>query len=369
MMPSPAAVAEINLGYLIDNVRAIRRKAAPAALIPVVKADAYGHGALPVVQALVREGYDLFAVAQLREALALRRGGIDRPILVFGRLFPDEIPRAVSAGLHLTLFSKQDIQWIAAAGLREPARVHVNLETGMGRVGVMLAQEPDFFDALAQAPACRLEGIYSHFSTADEADKAYALTQLMRFRTLLSAAAAKIPLPRRIHLANSAAVLDMPETYFNCVRPGIIVYGHYPSAQTSRSVALKPVMAFQTVVAHVRDMPGGHPISYGRRFVTDGPTRIAVLPVGYADGLRRDFSNRGRVLIRGRAYPLVGTITMDQSMVNVGRDPVEHGDEVLLWGESSQGCIDVGGIAADIGTIPYELTCGVSSRVPRVYRR
>jgi len=321
MMPSPAAVAEINLGYLIDNVRAIRRKAAPAALIPVVKADAYGHGALPVVQALVREGYDLFAVAQLREALALRRGGIDRPILVFGRLFPDEIPRAVSAGLHLTLFSKQDIQWIAAAGLREPARVHVNLETGMGRVGVMLAQEPDFFDALAQAPACRLEGIYSHFSTADEADKAYALTQLMRFRTLLSAAAAKIPLPRRIHLANSAAVLDMPETYFNCVRPGIIVYGHYPSAQTSRSVALKPVMAFKTV------------------------------------------------LIRGRAYPLVGTITMDQSMVNVGRDPVEHGDEVLLWGESSQGCIDVGGIAADIGTIPYELTCGVSSRVPRVYRR
>jgi alanine racemase len=364
---SPITCAEINLDNLAYNLRGIQQKVSPAKVIPVVKADGYGHGAIPVARRLAREGSQMFAVAQFQEAMELRESGIDHPILIFGRVFPPQIPEAVKAGYRITLFGKEDIRWIEEAGLDLPAHVHANVDTGMGRVGILLDHEPDFFDALVQSTRCRWEGLYSHFSTSDETDKSYANLQLSRFRKIVSRVQLLDKRPSLVHVANSGAILDIPESYYDAVRAGILMYGHYPSQETSHSIKPRQVMTLKTYVAHLRDMPKGHPISYGRRWITPRRTNIAVLPVGYADGVRRGLTNKGEVLIRGKRYPMVGTVTMDQIMVDVGDDPIRPGDEVILWGDSAQGTIQVAEVAEKVGTIPYELTCGVSQRVKRVY--
>jgi len=359
--------AEIKLGHLVENANAIREHVAPARVIAVVKADAYGHGAVHVSKALSAAGFDFFGVAQFREAMTLRNSGIAHPILIFGRLLPEEIPEAVSAGFRISLFGNQDIEWIEKAGLDRPAFVHVNLETGMGRVGVIQEIEQDFFLRLSVSRACLWEGIYSHFSTSDEKDKTYADLQLKRFSHCLTDNRKSNPIPAIAHMANSGAILDLPKSRFDAVRAGVIMYGHYPSVETSRSIPLKQVMTFKTYVSHLRQMPADHPISYGRRWVTPKPTRIAVIPVGYADGIPRNMTNKGEVLINGGRFPMVGTITMDQTMIDVGDAAVSCGDEVVIWGDSDSGSIQLLELAEKIGTIPYELTCGVSRRVERVY--
>jgi alanine racemase len=359
--------AEINLNNLAYNIHAIQQKVLPSKVIPVVKADAYGHGAVPVTKRLVKEGFKIFAVAQFQEAMDLRESGFSQPILIFGRLFPGEIPGAIKAGFRITVFGQEDIRWIEEAGQELHAFVHVNVETGMGRIGVLLDQEPDFFDYLIQSRHCIWEGLYTHFSTSDERDKTYANLQLSQFRKILSRIQKLDKKPSIIHMANSGAILDMPESYFDAVRPGILMYGYYPSSETSQSIKPRQVMTLKTFVAHMREMPAGFPISYGRRWITKKTTRIAVLPLGYADGVSRELTNRGEVLIRGRRYPMVGTVTMDYIMIDVGDDPIKPGDEVIVWGESPQGTIQALEVAEKIGTIAYELTCGVSNRVKRVY--
>jgi alanine racemase len=360
-------VAEINLNNLALNVHAIAKKVSPAAVIPIVKADAYGHGAVRVTKHLVKQGFKAFAVAQFQEAMELRESNITQPILIFGHLLPDEIPAAIKAGFRISIFGKDDIDWIEKAGQNQTAVVHVKVETGMGRVGVFLDQEPEIFDQLIRSRQCLWEGLYSHFSTSDEADKAYANTQLSRFQNIVAQIKHLKKKPSIIHMANSGAVLDIPASYFDAVRPGILIYGHYPSPETTQSITLKQVMTLKTYVSHVRSLPAGFPISYGRRWVTPRATKIAVLPLGYADGLNRKLTNQGEVLIQGKRYPMVGTITMDQTMVNIDGDTVNPGDEVIIWGESDQGVIEVSEVAEKIGTIPYEVTCGVSRRVPREY--
>jgi alanine racemase len=359
--------AEINLDNIAHNIHAIQQRVSPAKVIPVVKADGYGHGAVPVTTRLVKEGFKFFAVAQFQEAMELRESGITQPILIFGRLFPREIPAAIKAGFRITLFGKQDIRWIEEAGQELPAFVHVNVETGMGRVGVLLNQESDFFDCLSQCNHCVWEGLYSHFSTSDEEDKDYAKLQLSRFDKILSRVQKMDKKPAIIHMANSGGILDLPESYFDAVRPGILIYGHYPSSETSFSIKIKQVMTLKTFVAHVRKVSSGHPISYGRRWTAEKDTKIAVIPLGYADGVRRGLTNKGEVLIQAKRYAMVGTVTMDQIMIDVGDDPIRPGDEVIVWGESSQGTIQVIEVAEKMGTIAYELTCGVSKRVERVY--
>ena len=238
--------------------------------------------------------------------------------------------------------------------------------SGMGRVGVLLDREPDFFDRLIASRHCVWEGLYSHFATSDEADKSYAHEQLARFTAVVNHLKARQALPPMVHMANSGAVLDMPESYFGACRCGIILYGHYPSVETSHSIELKQVMSLETTITHLRRLPAGHNVSYGRRWQTPAETTIAVLPLGYADGLRRHLTGRLQVMIDGRSYPVVGTITMDQVMVDVGDAAVTVGDDVLIWGDTSMGSIQVLDIAETMGSIPYELTCGVSQRVPRV---
>jgi len=359
--------AQINLDNLILNIRAIRQQVAPAGIIPVVKADAYGHGAVAVTKRLAVEGFKLFAVARFEEAMELRDSGIREPILIFGRVFPDDIGRAIAADFRLSLFEPSDIHWIEAAKPKKQACVHVKMDTGMGRLGVLPDQESDFLNALARSKYCRWEGLYSHFATADAKDKEYACLQLARFQKFLERIRSMKIRPAMIHMANSGAILDLPESYFDAVRPGILMYGHYPSPETSHGIIPRPVMTLKTAVAHIRKLPANSPVSYGRRWITPKQTRIAVLPIGYADGIRRDLSNRGEVLIRGKRYPMVGTVTMDHIMVDVGVDSVTPGDEAIIWGDSAQGNLSLIEIAAGIGTIPYELTCGVSKRVKRVY--
>jgi alanine racemase len=359
--------AEINLNNLAYNIHAIQQRVSPSKVIPVLKSDAYGHGVVPITRHLIKEGLTHFAVARLDEALELRESGVMDSILILGRLFPPEIPTALKAGFRITLFGSEDIRWIEQAAPGSPAFVHVNVETGMGRIGILLDQEPNFLDYLIKSRHCMWEGLYSHFSTADEKDKTYANLQLSRFHSILSRIHKLSKKPSLIHMANSSAILDLPKSYFDAVRPGILMYGHYPSSETSHSIKPKQVMTLKTYVAHVRKMPPGHPISYGRRWATKTATKIAVLPIGYADGVSRKLTNRGEVLIHGKRYPMVGTVTMDYIMVDVGDYPVKPGDEVIVWGESSQGTIQASEVAKKIGTIPYELTCGVSKRVKRVY--
>jgi len=357
--------AEINLDNLVHNIRAIQLKVSPSKIIPVVKADAYGHGAVTVTKRLVKEGFKFFAVAQFQEAMELRESGIDVPILIFGRLFPDEIPTAIKAGFRITLFGKEDIRWIERADHRPI--IHVNIDTGMGRIGVLLDREPDFFDDLEGLKHCIWEGLYSHFSTSDENDKNYANLQLNRFQKILANVKAKDNKPSMIHMANSGAILDSPDSYFDAVRPGITLYGHFPSTETSESIDIKQVMTLKTFVAHIRKIPKGFSVSYGRRWIAKKPTIIAVLPIGYADGMRRSLTNIGEVLIQGKRYPIAGTVTMDHIMIDVGNDPIEPGDEVIVWGDGQDGTIQALEVAEKIGTIPYELTCGVSKRVKRIY--
>jgi len=360
--------AEINLDHLAHNLHQIRNRVAPARVIPVVKADAYGHGAVACAGRLVREGVTMFAVAHFQEAMELRESGIDQAILVLGRLFPYQLPEAVKAGFRITVFGEEDLRWLEAVGAERPVPVHVKIDTGMGRTGLLASQTDSFLNDLVQCRSIIWEGFFSHFATADEPDKRYANLQLARFRELLGRVRELARRPSLIHMASSAAILDLPESTFDAVRPGILMYGHYPSRTTSQTIAPKQVMTLKTYVAHVREMPGGHPVSYGRRWSTPGPTRLAVLPIGYADGISRRLTNLGEVLIRGKQYPMVGTVTMDFIMVDVADDPVKVGDEVIIWGESSQGTIQLADVAERIGTIPYELTCMVSKRVRRVYR-
>ncbi|MDL2321367.1 alanine racemase [Desulfosarcina sp. OttesenSCG-928-B08] len=363
---SAKPVARIHLAHLQANFREIQKRIHPALLIPVVKANAYGHGAVAVSRCLVQEGARLLAVARFQEAMELKDSGIDTPILIFGRLFPDELPQAVRAGFRLTLFGAEDLRWLDQLSENMPVQVHVKVDTGMGRVGVLEKDQADFFEALKNSRNCVWEGIYSHFATADETDKTYASEQLARFRHVLGQIRAAGILPGLVHMANSAAILDLPDAWFDACRAGIMLYGHYPSREVQPCVPLKQVMELSAPVAHVRRLPRGHSVSYGRRWQAPKDTTLAVLPIGYADGIRRHLTGKMQVMIRGKKHPVVGTITMDQIMVDVGDDPVAVGDAALIWGDTPEGSIRVIDAAESMGTISYELTCGVSARVPRV---
>lgn len=364
-------VAEINLGNLIHNLNQIRKKVHPAAVMAVVKADAYGHGAVPVTRRLVAAGVDNFAVARVAEAVELRKAGIDRNILIFGSLFPDEIETGLHYNAQLTVTDQQDVERISriAKKLGSVAPVHCNVDTGMGRVGLPVKDAEHWIAKTAGNRSLELQGIYTHFATADEGNKAFTYQQLERFNALLTGLLDRgIELPL-IHAANSGAILDVPAAGFDMVRAGISLYGHYPSPVTSESIPLKQVMTFKTRVSLVRRLPKGVSVSYGRQYYTPKETSIAVLPAGYADGVPRAFTNSADVLIKGKLYPVVGIVTMDQVMVAVGDDDIQIGDEAIFWGDTPQGSLQATKVAARIGTISYELCCRITKRVPRLYRQ
>lgn len=366
----PASVrvtrALVDIGAITHNISGIRNRIGPdKRLLAVVKADAYGHGALQVSRAALDCGADCLAVAIPEEGSDLRDRGVDCPILVFGLIQPDEAWKPVTSGLEQTVCSVELLDALDQESRKHSLNtgVHIKVDTGMGRIGLAPEDLVDFARRVTSCANVHLKGVYSHFSCADELDKSFSYTQIRRFEEVLQALqAADIPVPLR-HMANSAAVLDLPEAHFDMVRPGIMIYGLYPSPEVSHSVHLRPAMSFVTRICQVKTVPPGTPVGYGRTFVTNRHTTIATIPVGYADGYHRNLSNKAHVLAAGKRVPLLGRVAMDMCMIDVSSIPgVQPGDDVVLFGPE----LPVEELASIIGTINYEVVTGIGKRVPRV---
>ena len=359
----------VNLDRLAANFRAIRRKVAPAKVMPILKANAYGHGLVEVARLMERLGADYLGVAVLEEGLLLRRAGVKTPILVLGGIWGSQIPEFLRADLTLTASSIEKLEAIdrAAEAMGITARVHLKIDTGMERIGVHYYNAEGFLEAALKCRHVRVEGIFSHFARADEADPAPSHLQLERFNEVLSFYERRgLPMPIR-HMANSAAILRFPEAYFDMVRPGILLYGVYPSAEVPHTVEVAPALSWKTRVVYFKVTKPGHGVSYGWTWAPDRMTRIVTLPVGYGDGYFRSMSGKAHVLIRGRRYPVVGRICMDQMMVDIGWETAYNGDEVVLIGEQGDERITVEDLAEWAGTIPYEVLTNINTRVPRLY--
>jgi alanine racemase len=350
------ALAHVDLPAIERNCATLARAAAPATLCAVVKGDGYGHGAVPASWAALSGGAGWLAVATSREALELRAAGIDRRILVLGALSDEELPEALEAQADVVAW---DPSW--AAALPAGTRVHVKLDSGMGRLGTRDRDAADATVAAAAAGGCEVAGVMTHFATADE-DAGFAREQLARFLPWADAVCAHHPMALR-HAANSAAALTLPEARLDLVRCGIAVYGLDPFHRDPREHGLEPALRLTSWVAAVKDCAAGESAGYGRRFVARAPTRLATVPIGYADGVRRGLTNNADVLIGGRRFPLVGTVSMDNVTIDVGDAEVAVGDEVVLIGDG----LLAEEMAARLGTINYEVTTGISRRVPRMY--
>jgi len=365
--------AEIDLDAVAHNARELKRQAGERAeLIAVVKANAYGHGAVAVARAALEAAASRLAVVRTLEGVQLRRAGIEAPILLMGYTLPAEAETIVRWRLTPTVNTWEQAQALSAAamarGLRLP--VHIKADTGMGRFGLLPEEVVDFAQALVQLPGLQLEGFYTHFSVADVADKSYTRRQFSIYRQLLARLEeASISIPLR-HVCNSAATLDLPEMTLDGVRCGIALYGLRPSEEVEPAIPLRPVMSLKSRVARVRTLPAGSSISYGRTYTTTRPTRVALVPVGYGDGYHRLLSNRGAVLIRGQRVPIVGRVCMDQFVVDVSKVPeTQQDDEVVLIGRQGEAEITAEEVARWAETINYEVTTSILPRVTRVYLR
>ncbi|MBU1114970.1 MAG: alanine racemase [Bacteroidetes bacterium] len=363
--------AEISLLNLKYNYLNIRKKVGNLPILAVVKADAYGHGMIKVVtqlETLSEKKPVYYGVALLEEALELRKEKItSSPILVFAPLKIDEIIDYQKNKIIPTVASINEINKLKKYKFNKKFRIQINIDTGMGRVGIPALKAADLIAELCKNKMIQIDGIYTHFATSDEKDKMFAQLQLLRFNNAIKLIKEKNINTGIIHSANSAAILDIPESYFDMVRVGISLYGYYPSSETSESIKLKPVMSLISEVATINNFPKGTPISYGRRYKTKEDTQIISVPIGYADGINRGLTNKMFCIIRDKKYPQVGTVTMDRIMFDVGNASVKYGDKVILVGTSKNEKITAIDWCNILKTIPYEITCGISKRVPRVY--
>ncbi|MGB9808731.1 MAG: alanine racemase [Caldanaerobacter sp.] len=364
--------AEVYLDNLIHNFNEIKKTVGNGVrVMPVVKANAYGHGSYYVAKVLVENGADYLAVATVDEALELRERGITVPILVLGYTPLEQAGEAIEKQIVFTVFDLKYVKELETRALKrdKKVKVHVKIDTGMGRIGytdIDLAVEE--ISEMKRLKGVELEGIFSHFATADEKDKEYAKEQFEKFKKVLEKLeerGIKIPLK---HIANSGAITDLKHTYLDMVRPGITLYGSYPSDDVNKTLDLKPVMNFKTKIVYLKEVPENTSVSYGRTFITKRRSKIATLPVGYADGLNRLLSNNHRVIVRGKFAPIVGRICMDQTMIDVTDiEGVDVGDEVVLFGWQGELSISADEVAKKLNTIPHEVYCGISRRVPRIY--
>ncbi len=363
--------AVIDLGALCANYEVARAHAGGGSVIAVVKADAYGHGATRVALALEAAGCARVAVATVEEAVLLREGALACPILVLGGILSQEAARtAVSFGLTPVLHDPEPIAWLKAAGATDRIAVHVEVDTGMHRMGVPADRAASLLGEIREAPALWLEGLFTHLARADEVDLAPSEHQLDVFRGVLEQAARAGSEPRLVHFANSAGllagdVLRQRVPGVNAVRPGLMLYGARPAPHVG--ALLRAVMTLRARVAQVRDLAKGDAVGYGALFRASRDTRVATLPVGYEDGVPISTSNEGSVCIRDRRFPIVGRVSMDFITVDVGDAPVEPGDEAVIFGGQGEMHRSVDEAAADAGTLAYELLVRVGARVPRVY--
>ncbi len=362
---------DVNLSAIAANARWIKaRVGRDVRLMAVVKADGYGHGALQVAQAALAHGADALAVANLAEATALRQGGVNAPILLLSYVPPAAIPRAIALGLSVTIFDcalAGDYQAAAeSVGGRLP--VHVKVDSGMGRLGISLADTAQLCQQLDAMSQLDLAGMYTHFSSAD-ADLEYTRLQLRRFEQVLAAVSATGIRLKFVHAANSAALLTCPGSHFNMARPGLLLYGLNPLPARGAVDGLRPALSWRTLIAQVKTLPPGSPVGYGKSYYTRAVEKIAVLPVGYADGLRRSPRTWREVLVRGRRAPLVGRVSMEKATIDVSHIPgVKIGDEVILLGAQGDDEISADEVASWLGSINYEVVTSLAPRTPRTYQ-
>ena len=367
---------EINLAAIKSNAQAIKarvqRNEGPGpSLIAVIKADAYGHGVIPVAEALRAEA-SMYAVATLDEAIELRSAGISKPILILFNALPDQAETIVHYQLTQSVYEPTLCRALSrlAQVLDRHVKVHVDVDTGMNRGGVWYTEAVGFIQWLTSLDGVEIEGVFTHFATADEADKSHTYLQLKRFESVLSALSDLNLRPPIVHTANSAASLTLPNSHFDAVRVGLSLYGIYPSPHIAEQqvVSLRPALSWKARITCLREAAPGEGVSYGRIYRTDQPTWLATLPIGYADGYPRTLSNVGDALIGGLRRQLVGRVCMDGTVFRV--DPpvnVAIGDEAVLIGTQGGQKITVDQVAAKVATISYEILTGIGKRVPRVY--
>ncbi len=367
------ALARVNLAAIERNVARLRSSlSGRAELCAVVKADGYGHGAAPTARAALDGGATWLAVATADEAAELRAAGVREPTLVMGALSAEELDTAIASGAVLVAWDERFVEELAtrAADRQTPVRVHVKLDTGMGRLGTRdRTQALDIAELIARSgPALELAGVMTHFATADE-DPEFLDRQLRAFEPFAAELRPRFP-GIIVHAANSAATLRSAASHFDLVRCGIAIYGCDPMHEDPSERGLEPALGLSSYVAAVKPARAGDSVGYGRRFVAERDTWIGTLPIGYGDGVRRALTNNCDVLVRGRRYPLVGTVSMDNITIDLGPDPVaQPGDEAILIGQDGPERQTAEQLARRIGTINYEVVCGIAARVPRQYHR
>ena len=362
---------EIDLNALKHNLLAIKKQVGQhVKIMGIVKADAYGHGDYEVSRVLLNNSVEMIGIAILEEGIQLRDKGIKAPLLLLGGIFEEQIDDVIQYNLTPTAYDLKlaDMLSKKANYFNKVVKVHVYVDTGMGSIGVRYDKAVEFIRSLQGMKNLSIDGIYTHFSCSDEKESEYTHLQIKRFRDVLVALdAINVCIPLR-HMANSGAIISYPDAYFNMVRPGLSLYGLYPSEDMPKTISIKPVMSFKTRAIHIKDMKPGDTVSYGRTYKITKPTRVATLPLGYDDGYNRLLSNQGKVIIKGVKVPIIGRICMDQCFVDVSDiKDVSVGDEVVLYGSQGKETISIESIAKQLNTIPYEVTCSISKRVPRIH--
>ncbi len=358
----------VDLEQLVRNYQQIKMYCG-CDVMAIIKADAYGHGIVAVAERLEREGCAYFGVAYLEEAILLREEGIQTPILVMGGILGEQIPLYIEHDITLTASSIDKLNAIerTAERLQQTAKVHLKIDTGMGRIGVQEWSAHKLLDVAKSCTHINIEGIFSHLANADTADLDHAKLQLQRFEGVLQTAkeiGLNIPM---VHIANSGATLQLKQSHKQMVRTGLLLYGVYPDTSIPRTIIVKPVLRWTSKVVYFKVLPPNRPIGYGSKWYSSKQTRIVTIPVGYGDGYHRRMTGRAEVLIRGKRYPVVGAICMDQIMIDIGWDEVFNGEEVVLLGTQGEQCIAVEELAVWADTITYEILTSINLRVTRRY--
>lgn len=375
MKKAERVCANINLDALENNVKEIRRVIKDdTKLMCVIKADGYGHGARKMAMELDKMGADWFAVATADEGVELRNSGVEKPILILGFTYPDQYDDLIKYNITPTVITYDNAKELSDYAAKKNAvlDIHVKLDTGMSRIGIMIDdQTVDVLIKMSQLGNVRIQGIFTHFACADERDKSITYRQIEKYNRVIGELEGRgLHIPIK-HASNSAGIMQFPEANMNMVRAGIILYGLYPSEDVDKSILdLQPVMELKSHVAYMKEIDAGLGISYGLTYVTKRRSKIATITVGYGDGYPRQLSNRGRVLIKGQSAPIVGRICMDQFMVDItDLENIEEGDEVTLVGRDGSEFISVEEVADMVGSFNYEFICVIGRRIPRVYLR
>lgn len=364
------AAAIVDLGRISHNLEVVKQKAPGKKVIAMVKANAYGHGIVRVSEHLIAEGADYLGVAFVEEGVMLREAGIMAPILVTGAFLKPHIKEYLLHNIDITVSSitaLEEVEEVARA-LGKRARIHLQIDTGMMRVGVRDTSAPQLLEAASLSGVCDVISVFSHFATADGADLEFANLQLERFMEAIHFYEKHDIKRPMVHIANSAGILRLPESHLDAVRPGIMLYGYHPSEFTENEAQLEPALSLRAKITYFKVILEGTSVGYGRTWVSDEDTRAVTLLIGYGDGYLRGFSNKSEVLIHGRRYPVVGNISMDHTVVSLGKDGEGYrGDEAVLIGTQGGDTITATELAGKLGTINYEILTGIGSRVPRIY--